>query len=192
MTPARIAFVLGGAAASSIVVTLLVTLATDVRFWPPGDNRLKAGLHWGLVAVFDVALLAVAVLEWNTWVLPRPSSLLVGVPLSAVGVGVFGYSVRVMNQVETTGQTVEELYTDGPYARSRNPQYVGMLIGLVGFGLLANAALVVPLLVVHGCWLVLLPFAEEPWLREAFGDEFERYCEAVPRFVGMRTFEMRE
>lgn len=65
-------------------------------------------------------------------------------------------------------------------------------IDLLGFGLLANAALVVPLLVRHGCWLALLPFAEEPWLRETVGDEFERYWEAVPRFVGRGTFQMRE
>jgi protein-S-isoprenylcysteine O-methyltransferase Ste14 len=64
-----------------------------------------------------------------------------------------------------------------------------MLIGLAGCGLLANAGLVVPSLVLHGCWRVLLPLAEEPWLREAFGDEFERYCEEVPRFVGVQTFE---
>jgi len=188
MAIAQIAFVVGFLAAAAIIGTLLITLTTDIRLWPPGDERAKALLHWGFVGVFDICLLVVAVLDWNTWLLPYPEALVLGVVLSLVGGGFFIYSVRVMDSAETTGQTAAELYTDGPYARSRNPQYVGMMVGLLGFVLLANAAFVVVLCVLHGGWLVLLPFAEEPWLRDQFGDKYDQYCDRVPRFLGKYSF----
>lgn len=188
MPLAQIAFVVGVLAAAAIIVTLLLTLRTDIRLWPPGDDRAKALLHWGFVGIFDICLLVVAVLDWNTWLLPYPSALVLGVVLSLVGGGFFVYSVRVMESAETTGQTATELYTDGPYARTRNPQYVGMMVGLLGFILLANAALVVVLCALHIGWLVLLPFAEEPWLRDQFGDGYDQYCDRVPRFLGRSSF----
>lgn len=184
---ATVLFGVAAAVAVTIVATLLVTLTTRVRLWPPGDDARKAALHWGLVGAFDVGILAVAALRWNAWILPRPSSLVVGAVLSVCGAAVFFHSSRAMSADETTGRVADELYTDGLYARSRNPQYLGMMIGLVGFALLVNSTYVAVLVVAHVCWLVLLPFAEEPWLREQFGDEYDRYCDRVPRFVGFRS-----
>jgi protein-S-isoprenylcysteine O-methyltransferase Ste14 len=187
MTLAGWLFGLGSAAAVCILATLLATILGGVRFWPPGETAWKARLHWGLVTVFNVALIGAAVVEWNSWLFPRPASLLVGSALALGGAAVFGYSVRVMDAAETSGGNPETLYTDGPYARSRNPQYVGMIIGITGFALLVNAASVTVLAALHVLWVVLLPFAEEPWLREQFGAEYERYCRRVPRFIGLRT-----
>jgi protein-S-isoprenylcysteine O-methyltransferase Ste14 len=36
-------------------------------------------------------------------------------------------------------------------------------------------------------WFLLAPLAEEPWLREEYGGEYESYCETVPRFIGRAT-----
>ena len=178
---------LGTGAAIVIIGTLVWTIVGERRFWPPADEQWKASLHWGLVGVFDVSLAIVALQRWNTWVLPRLSSLFLGVTLSIVGLAAFVSSTRTMTTAETTGQAASELYTDGLYARSRNPQYVGMIVGLVGFVLLVNAAAVAILALLQVIWVVLLPFAEEPWLRERFGDAYERYCDRVPRFVGLQT-----
>jgi protein-S-isoprenylcysteine O-methyltransferase Ste14 len=93
-----------------------------------------------------------------------------------------------MDAEETSGGNIETLYTDGPYARSRNPQYVGMIVGLTGFALIVNALSVAILAALHVLWVVLLPFAQEPWLREQFGAAYNRYRERVPRFIGRRTF----
>ena len=30
---------------------------------------------------------------------------------------------------------------------------------------------------------ILMPFAEEPWLREGLGEAYEDYCARVPRFL---------
>lgn len=175
--------------AAAIIVSLLVTLTTRMRLWPPGNDARKAMLHWGLVGVFDVSILGVAVLQWNTWVLSRPSSLVVGVVLSVCGAAIFIRSSRVMSASETSGRVAGDLYTDGLYARSRNPQYFGMIVGLFGFAFLVNSLSVAVLCVLHVWWLLLLPFAEEPWLQAQFGEEYEQYCDRVPRFVGLKTIQ---
>ena len=152
-----ILFWMGGTAAAVIFLTLLITLLTRFRLWPPGDDTLKAVLHWGLVGIFNICIVSIAVLKWNSWILPRPASLIAGVLLSVWGAAIFITSSRAMNATETTGQTATELYTEGLYARSRNPQYLGMMIGLVGFALLVNSLFVAILSLVHIWWLLLLP-----------------------------------
>ncbi|MFC7174020.1 methyltransferase family protein [Haloplanus litoreus] len=91
-----------------------------------------------------------------------------------------------MQSAETMGVT-GDLYTSGPYAYTRNPQYVGMIVGVTGFALLADSAPVATLAAVHVGWVLLLPRAEEPHLRAEFGDAYDRYATRVPRFVGLRT-----
>lgn len=180
-------FWIAGTAAAAIISSLLVTLLSRFRLWPPGDDTRKAVFHWGLVGVFDISILGIVVMDWNSWILPRPQTLISGLLLSGCGAAIFLSSSRAMSASETTGRAATELYTDGLYARSRNPQYLGMMIGLAGFILLGNSLYVAILGLLHISWLVLLPFAEESWLRERFGTEYDEYSERVPRFVSRRT-----
>lgn len=184
-------FWIGISVAAAIITTILVTLTTRFRLWPPGNNPMKAALHWGFVGVFNLVLINIAVLRWNSWVLARPTSLIVGLLGSILGATIFAKSTRAMSTAETSGRVANQLYTDGLYARSRNPQYVGMIIGLVGFAFLINSWEVAVLCLVHVGWLLLLPFAEEPWLRDQFGGEYDRYSDRVPRFIGLRTVHLR-
>lgn len=188
ITPAMVFFGAGVLAATGIASTVVASIMFQVQLWPPGSDTWKAGLHWGLVGIVDVCMLALAFLRWNTWVFPRPSSLAVGVVLSLLGAAVFLTASREMSGAETAGQVPATLHMDGLYARSRNPQYVGMIVGLIGFALLANARSVLVLSTMYIGWLALLPHAEEPWLQNQFGEDYERYCDRVPRFVGRRTF----
>jgi protein-S-isoprenylcysteine O-methyltransferase Ste14 len=80
-----------------------------------------------------------------------------------------------------------ELHTDGAYAYSRNPQYVGMIIGISGFALVVNSLFVSVLAVVHIGWVLLLPRAEEPHLQAEYGREYDAYRHRTPRFVDLRT-----
>lgn len=183
------AFATGLVAAAGVYGMLIVTLTTDRRMWPPGEKTRVYYLHWTLVWLFNGSLLTVATLDWNAWLLRRPETLVVGVVLAAIGTVVFLRGVRVMRSEETMGVT-GELYTDGPYAYNRNPQYVGMILGTVGFALLVNSAWVAVLVVVHAGWVVLLPYAEEPHLRTEYGEAYEQYAAHVPRFVGVHTVRM--
>lgn len=184
-----VAFGSGLVAALWIYLLLTVSIVTDRQWWPPGDRSWSYYAHWISVGVFNVSAVLVAALEWNTWLLPRPASLVVGGGLVAIGGGIFVRSANVMESAEVTGVD-GDLYTSGPYAYSRNPQYVGMLVGLTGFALLVDSALVTVLVGVHAGWVLLLPRAEEPHLRSMFGDEYDRYVAHVPRFIDTRTVRL--
>lgn len=180
------ALAVGLVASAGIAAILLVTLTTDRQLWPPGEKTRAYYLHWTLVWIFNGSLVTVAVLDWNAWLLPRPETLFVGVVLAVVGTAIFLRSASVMRSDETMGVT-GELYTEGPYAYSRNPQYVGMIVGIVGFALLVNSVWIAVFAGAHVGWVLLLPRAEESHLREEYGGTYEQYAETVPRFVGVHT-----
>ncbi|WP_416839657.1 methyltransferase family protein [Haloferax sp. DFSO52] len=183
-----VTFALGVASASIILGTLLVTiLGSSWRFWPPGEKTWKYHLHWICVGLFNISLIGTAVFEWGTWTLPRPSSFVVGGVLAVVGIAIFATSERSFDRHETMG-LAGDLHTSGLYARSRNPQYVGMIVGVVGFAVVVNSLSVTILALLHVAWVALLPFAEEPWLQDEYGEEYQRYKQQVPRFVGVETF----
>jgi len=185
MTPTRLAFGAGLLSAAGVYVLVLGTLLTDHEWWPPGDRTPAYYVHWTLVGVFDIALVATAALDWGAWDLPRVAPV-AGVALALFGTALFVWGARTMRSAETMGVT-GELYTDGPYAYTRNPQYVGMIVGVSGFALAVDSLLVAVLAVVHVGWVLLLPRAEEPHLRAEFGDAYDRYARRVPRFVGVAT-----
>lgn len=181
-----LAFGAGLLAAAGVYGLIIGTLVTDYEWWPPGDKTVPYYIHWTLVAIFNIALIATAVLDWGRWGLVSPVGVAVGSSLAIVGTVVFVWAGQTMRSAETMGVT-GDLYTDGPYAYSRNPQYLGMIIGVTGFAFVTDSVLVVILAAVHLGWVLLLPRAEEPHLRAEFGDSYEQYAARVPRFVGLRS-----
>jgi protein-S-isoprenylcysteine O-methyltransferase Ste14 len=77
----------------------------------------------------------------------------------------------------------DHLVTDGVYARTRNPMYLGHLLFLTGLALLTRSPLAVGLLGALGPWYGTRVAADERRLREAFGEEYAAYCERVPRWL---------
>ena len=186
MSPTGLAFGAGLVSAAGVYGLVLGTVLTDREWWPPGDRTPAYYCHWTLVAVFDASLLATAALDWGEWGVGTAATSVGGGLLAALGTAVFAWGARTMRSDETMGVT-GALYTDGPYAYTRNPQYLGMIVGVAGFALVSDSALVAALAAVHVGWVVVLPRAEEPHLRAEFGDAYERYVGRVPRFVGLRT-----
>lgn len=80
----------------------------------------------------------------------------------------------------------ESLVTEGLFSHCRNPLYVGNLLILAGVGLMANSLLFMAV----GMPFFLIAYraivaAEENFLRQKFGPEFDDYCRRVSRF-GLR------
>jgi protein-S-isoprenylcysteine O-methyltransferase Ste14 len=78
----------------------------------------------------------------------------------------------------------EKLVTGGAYSLVRNPMYVGNFFLLIGLALASNSWLFVlvgvPLsLFMHRAIIA----AEENFLRNKFGADFEHFCATVPRWV---------
>lgn len=78
------------------------------------------------------------------------------------------------------------LVVRGPYRFSRNPQYLGFILALLGWALLAGSTLTLIAALVGVIPLLLVPFAEEPWLMERLGPPYAAYKQTVPRFIPLR------
>lgn len=78
----------------------------------------------------------------------------------------------------------EKLVTEGIFRHCRNPLYVGNILMLLGVGILVNSAIyvgiVMPLFLFIYQAIVL---AEENFLRNKFGADFDRYCSRVNRWL---------
>jgi len=106
----------------------------------------------------------------------------VGGPLWLAGNALAVWSVAALGAASTSGEQ-GGLVRKGPYRISRNPQYVGFILGLLGWSLVSDSTLVL-LAALAGILAVLLaPIAEEPWLSERFGEAYQNYCREVPRFL---------
>lgn len=182
-------FVLGVSTISVLVLVAVVSIVSpNHRLWPVSERNWKFWLTWTLWPVSMVTALGVGVLDRGSFVLPTSISLIVGGGIFVGGILIALESILELGLDETEGMD-GDLRTGGLYRYSRNPQYVGDTIMTVGFVLLTNSRLVIFLGTLHLAYYVLLPLAEEPWLQEEYGENYREYREAVPRFVGMRTFE---
>lgn len=109
----------------------------------------------------------------------------------ALGVALYIWCVWVFSTVGrgTPGpwDAPRRLVAVGPYRWVRNPIYIGALAVILGEAWLFTS---VPLLVYAGgasifCHLFVVSY-EERTLRRRFGDDYEEYLRAVPRWVPRR------
>lgn len=98
-------------------------------------------------------------------------------------------AVRQFGRAETTvnplnPEKASSLVTDGIFAKSRNPMYVGLLMLLAAWTIwlqsLTNIAVAVLFIPVMNHFQIK---PEERALRELFGAEFEEYCRNVSRWI---------
>jgi len=164
----------------SMVVTLVWP---RWRVWPPPSR--SSWQYWYTWALATLALLGTTLLgivDWNTFGLPLWLRGAGGL-LAVAGSGFALWGVRELG-VRATQGLGGDLVATGPYPYSRNPQYVGDIALLLGFGIFCNSALTLAAGALGAVWYALAPFAEEPWLRERLGSPYEEYCRRAPRFLG--------
>ena len=120
-------------------------------------------------------------LLFPAWRRPIGASLMVAGCLLIAGVG--WLLLRHGTEVHTFG-TPRKLVTSGPFRFSRNPIYLGFLLGLLGAWIyLGSVSPVVGPLVffwVANAWYI--PF-EEQKLQQAFGGAYDRYRKSVRRWL---------
>jgi protein-S-isoprenylcysteine O-methyltransferase Ste14 len=86
----------------------------------------------------------------------------------------------------------EDLVTDGLYAHTRNPMYLGNLLIAGGVAVASNSWTTVCVgIVLTGCLYLCIVAAEEQYLQSQFGAAFSEYCRDTPRwfprFAGLRN-----
>ncbi len=137
------------------------------------------------VCTFGVPV--VGILDRGSLGIGHPLAFPLGALLILVSSMLIAWAMRALGLAESFGLE-GELATDGPYRYSRNPQYVGFVLMLMGVVLVTDSVRALMTGSVVIVLVLLAPFSEEPWLRERFGSRYDEYCERVPRFFGLRSF----
>lgn len=159
------------------------------RIWPPPEkNSWQQWISWisFTISMFGVPLLGILDFESvgsGHW--PR---FLVGGLAILIGFGIDIWGTRTLTAQQSLGAR-GKVVTGGPYRFTRNPQYVGFILIYAGIVLISYSLMAL----VTGLFLILnffiLPFSEEPWLKQLYGEPYIEYCEKVPRFIGVRSFK---
>ncbi|HEY2728086.1 MAG TPA: isoprenylcysteine carboxylmethyltransferase family protein [Parafilimonas sp.] len=77
----------------------------------------------------------------------------------------------------------EDLVTTGIFAHCRNPLYVGNILMLAGVGILSNSFLYIVIMIPFFLFVYqAIVLAEENFLRNKFGEQFNNYCARVNRW----------
>jgi len=112
---------------------------------------------------------------------------------------IIGLIITVLGQV-TRGATIglayiirggkdkkvyaEDLVTTGIFAHCRNPLYVGNILMIAGVGVLSNSLLYVAVMIPFFLFIwQAIVLAEENFLRNKFGEQFNNYCARVNRWI---------
>jgi len=107
---------------------------------------------------------------------PAGIFILAGLPFALAGAILRGLAASVIRKDS-------RLATDGPYAWTRNPLYLGSFLLQVGFGVMSGSWIAAALTVLPS--FIIYPNVirnEEAHLTRLFPAEFSEYCARVPRF----------
>lgn len=179
--------------ASAVVTSLVFSIVQpSMSVWPsPQRNqaawrvrRVVNRVAGVLVACAGLGVLGLALLDRGSLDLPTGLLQLVGTLLLGFG-AVFGLWGYVRLGPDASQGALGPLETSGPYRYSRNPQYVGAIGVLLGFGPLCCSKLALVAGAVLSIWFLVAPFAEEPWLSEHLGPGYDAYLLCAPRFLGI-------
>lgn len=164
----------------SLVLTLLLP---GFRAWPPpSKNSWQYYFVWVTTISSYIGIIMIGILDWNSLTINPWLRYPVGILLM-----LFGF-ILAMWGVWTLGIHASQgldggLVREGPYQFTRNPQYVGDIAIIIGYIFLSNSNMVLIVGILGILWFILAPFAEEPWLRNQLGDEYDKYLTEVPRFI---------
>jgi protein-S-isoprenylcysteine O-methyltransferase Ste14 len=170
--------------AGSLLVSILWP---EKRIWPPpSKSSWQFWWIWSLTISSLLGLFAIAALDWNTFVFVHWFRFVLGGSLFFGGSAFALWGVFTLSWHATAGLTAK-LMTTGPYRYTRNPQYAGDFAVLLGIAVFSNSLLAMILSIMGIFCFCMAPLAEEPWLRQQYGGDYEAYCRTVPRFFGIRT-----
>ena len=141
-----------------------------------------------VLVVFAVLMMGVArLLPGLTWLVP--GRLIIAIALAGLGGAISLAGVIAFRRHQTTlnpmaPAAAATIVSSGPYRFTRNPMYVGFVLGLTGWAVfLSNLGAV---LLVLGCVMYLTQFQikpEEQALLTKFGSPFLDYMASVRRWL---------
>ncbi|MGB3247000.1 MAG: isoprenylcysteine carboxylmethyltransferase family protein [Sulfitobacter sp.] len=134
-----------------------------------------------------IVLVWVQVRLWPGATAPQLLSRFAGILLFIGGLALMVWALWTFRRHATTvvpHQTPERIITKGPFARSRNPIYLGDVLVLTG-GILWYGAwpslLLIPLFVTILIRRFIAP--EEARMKQCFGSEYAEFARKTPRWI---------
>jgi protein-S-isoprenylcysteine O-methyltransferase Ste14 len=180
--PARVAL--------GIVVLVLTVAALFSSGNLSSGQQEDRGNRWVFIAITVLALLLAYLPAYTDrkgiFVIDGDTTRWLGVAISLIGGLLRLWPVFVLGN-RFSGlvaiQPGHTLVTTGIYSKIRNPSYLGLLVGTLGWGLVFRSEIGVVISV-----LMVLPLlgrmnAEEKLLREHFGSEYEAYYARTKRLI---------
>jgi protein-S-isoprenylcysteine O-methyltransferase Ste14 len=157
-------------------------------------HLLAVGLLPAVVTIVIPALLARGYGTAVGWRLPGLAGAvpaLVGAALIVAGLRLMYETIslfwRVGEGTLAPWDPTRRLVVRGPYLRVRNPMITGVGLVLLGeAALLGSPAVLIEFALFALANATYIPLVEEPGLARRFGQEYEQYRRAVPRWVPRR------
>jgi len=145
-------------------------LFADPKLTLQGIKRVL--LHTGqLVAVAFIAIMVFT-----------PITRSFGLMAAGLTVYVLGYCMVIVSLRYFRRSRLGHPVTDGPYRVSRNPQWVGLFLILLGAAIMSGAWLMIVMVLVVGCIYHLQILEEEKACATLYGEAYARYLRQVPRY----------
>jgi protein-S-isoprenylcysteine O-methyltransferase Ste14 len=156
-------------------------------------NWLFKRRSW-LPAAFIVIGIIVLYLTNRQAIIFNPTAELIFLGVSLLGEAIRIYTVgyapkNTSGRNTAAGQIADELNTTGIYSLVRHPLYIGnffMWLGPVLF--LRTSVFIVFFVLIYWLYYERIMFAEEQFLRDKFGEAYDKYSEkirsVIPRFSG--------
>jgi protein-S-isoprenylcysteine O-methyltransferase Ste14 len=168
-----------------VALFVLTVKLPGFRFWPPPKARSwQFFFSWLVAGLVIVNFLFVGLLDFDSFVLsPLRQRLPIAIIIFVIGSLIGGWAFFIFGLKNTIGVD-EKLITGGPYRFTRNPQYIGDSLNIIGYMVLTNSWMIWIIGVLGVILNLLAPYTEEPWLEERYGERYREYKRRVPRFIG--------
>ena len=164
---------------------LISIISPKYRIWPPPHKQSWQFWYvWVLSLIGMVGVPFIGIVDWGSLGIGGIVMAVVGAILIPTGIAIAVWGVRTLSSEQSMGMK-GEFVMKGPYRYSRNPQYLGDVLMMIGIILVTDSVMALVTGILAILWFLLAPLAEEPWLREQFGKKYEQYCHKVPRFVSL-------
>jgi protein-S-isoprenylcysteine O-methyltransferase Ste14 len=152
--------------------------AAAVRVFPPGVPLLTIAIGIGLNRL------------WPLKPRIKPSGLARYVGATIVGAAILGLGLYPVILLRRTGQSenpwkpTTQIVDRGPFAFTRNPMYLQMVLGCIGFAMMLRNMWILLLTPVAARMLHLFAILpEEAYLERKFGENYRSYKGKVRRWI---------
>lgn len=196
------------AALPTFFTVLAIVYATRLaagraRFGAPLDEVGRPGtvqhMTHSLFRVFRIAIWMVCVFRaiWPEFddmlgvfpVMMEPASVAFGLVLVIAGFGWVGYCHNYMGLEWRSGvpeRNVPQLITSGPFARVRNPMFIGILVAQLGFFFALPSLFSLVCLLLGSIAVLVQSRFEEEELSQHLGESYETYRDNTPAWFPRR------